>query len=98
MNNRDIYTIADKYGHRQRTPDEEGMWFDKHAVLDFANALQTAAYAEGRKDERESLEPLTDDDIEAIAMHIRPIAETGQPTWEHAVARAIELAHGIKPA
>lgn len=86
-------------------------------------ALQ-AAYAEGRKDEREAFEatearlhsmleqlrdvasaalqadgarrrPLSDDDIEAIAMHIRPITQTGHPSWEHAVARAIERAHGI---
>ncbi len=47
-----IYAIADKHGVRFRTSDEEGMQFDKHALLDFADALQTEAYAEGRKDER----------------------------------------------
>jgi cytochrome c553 len=41
------------------------------------------------------MQPLSDDDIEAIAMHIRPITESGAPSWEHAIARAIERAHGI---
>jgi hypothetical protein len=55
----DIYALADKHGFRFRAPDEEGMQFDKHALLDFADALQTEAYAEGRKDEREesSIDP-----------------------------------------
>ena len=42
------------------------------------------------------LQPLSDDDIETVAMHIRPITETGAPSWEHAIARAIEKAHGIE--
>ena len=38
-----IYEIADKHGHRFRTADEEGMTFDKHALLDFANEVRQAA-------------------------------------------------------
>jgi hypothetical protein len=37
-----IYAIADRFGHRYRTADEECMSFDKHALLDFARALYTA--------------------------------------------------------
>jgi hypothetical protein len=39
LSNADIYAIADRFGHRYRTADEEGMTFDKHAVLDFARAI-----------------------------------------------------------
>lgn len=34
-----IYGIADQHSARFRTADEEGMAFDKHAVLDFARAI-----------------------------------------------------------
>lgn len=57
----DVLAIADKYGMRYAAPDEEGMSFEKSALLSFADELQTAAYAEGRKDERE----------EAAAAHAR---------------------------
>jgi hypothetical protein len=40
-----IYSIADKHGTRYRTADEEGMSFDKHAVLDFANDLASEVRA-----------------------------------------------------
>jgi hypothetical protein len=40
-------------------------------------------------------QPLSDDDIEAIASSVRPISVSGEPSWEHAIARAIERAHGI---
>lgn len=53
--------------------------------------LRAALAAQGA----ERIRPLSDDDIEAIASHIRPITETGAPSWEHAIARAIERAHGI---
>jgi hypothetical protein len=39
MTNAQIYSIADQHGTRFRTADEEGMTFDKHAVLDFARAI-----------------------------------------------------------
>lgn len=39
--------------------------------------------------------PLTDEQMEQIASAVRPIAETGEPSWEHAVGRAVESAHGI---
>jgi len=39
LSNADIYAIADRFGHRYRTADEEGVTFDKHAVLDFARAI-----------------------------------------------------------
>jgi hypothetical protein len=35
---------------------------------------------------------LSDEQIEAIAQAVQPIAKTGHPSWEHAVARAIESA------
>lgn len=44
-----------------------------------------------------ALVPMTDEQIEAVAQLIEPIAHSGHPTWEHAVARAIEAAHGITP-
>lgn len=34
-----IYTLADQHGARYRAPDEEGMTFEKHAVLAFAREL-----------------------------------------------------------
>lgn len=34
-----IYALADQHGTRYRTADEEGMTFDKHAVLGFAREL-----------------------------------------------------------
>jgi len=40
-------------------------------------------------------EPMTDAEIEAVAQTVRPIVETGQPSWEHAVIRAYERARGI---
>lgn len=45
-----------------------------------------------------SVKPLTDDDIEAIASSVPALSKTGEPTWEHAIARAIERAHGISVA
>jgi hypothetical protein len=37
----DIYTLADKFGQRYQSPDEEGVSFEKSALLGFVDALQT---------------------------------------------------------
>jgi hypothetical protein len=49
----DVFAVADKHGTRWTSPDEWGISFERSALLAFADELQTAAYAEGRKDEAE---------------------------------------------
>ncbi len=39
LSNLDIFSIADEYGIRFASPDEEGVQFEKHALLDFARAI-----------------------------------------------------------
>jgi hypothetical protein len=46
----------------------------------------------------QAIAPLSDDQIEEIAQGVQPILRTGHPSWEHAIARAIERAHGIGAA
>ena len=50
-NDRELLELADKHGKRWGAPDEMGYSFELSAFKDFCNALQTAAYAEGRSDE-----------------------------------------------
>lgn len=45
MSDEEIYAMADQHGFRYRTSDEEGMQFDKHAVLAFARAVLSASCA-----------------------------------------------------
>ena len=76
----------------------EQRWKAEHQAAELVAGLASAvvrATADVRIAEAQRREPLSDDDIEMIASSIRPITESGQPSWEHAVARAIEKAHGI---
>lgn len=83
MSDSQIYAIADEHGMRYRTSDEEGMQFDKHAVLDFARAVLAASapkeQAEGDRraevlasrdfnDAKATILSLPEDDVRSLAI------------------------------